>query len=256
MREIRLVTIPGLPLVGPMDPAGFAALIAGALRSAAAIPAEGDVVAIAQKIVSKAEGRRVALDTVSPSDRARDIAARADKDPRVVELILRESRSILRVTPGVIITEHNTGVILANAGIDRSNLEGSDDHALLLPVDPDASAARLQEHLSRAFGVFLGVIITDSIGRPWRLGTVGTAIGAAGVMALNDLRGTTDLFGRTLQVSEVAVADSLAAAAVLAMGEAAEGTPLVLVRGGFARHEHGRQTARNALRPADEDLFR
>lgn len=258
VREFRLITIPGVPLVGPMPPADFAALVGQALRAAGALPAEGDVVAIAQKIVSKAENRRVALDTVSPSARARDIAARADKDPRVVELILRESRSILRVTPGVIITEHNTGIILANAGIDRSNLEGSDDHALLLPVDPDASAARLQECLSQEFGVFLGVIITDSIGRPWRLGTVGTAIGVSGVVALNDLRGTTDLFGRTLQVSEVAVADSLAAAAVLAMGEAAEGTPLVLIRGGHARPEHLRngQTARNALRPPDEDLFR
>ncbi len=258
MSQLQLLAIPGLPLVEPMDPAGFATLIGQALRAAGELPVAGDVIALAQKIVSKAEGRRIALNTVTPSARALDIAARADKDPRVVELILRESRSILRVTPGVIITEHNTGVILANAGIDRSNLAGSDDHALLLPVDPDASAATLQAHLQAAFGVQLGVIITDSIGRPWRRGTVGTAIGVGGVLALNDLRGTTDLFGRTLQVSEVAVADSLAAAAVLVMGEAAEGTPLVLIRGGYAQSgpHQGGQTARTALRPAAEDLFR
>jgi coenzyme F420-0:L-glutamate ligase/coenzyme F420-1:gamma-L-glutamate ligase len=173
----------------------------------------------------------------------------------VVELILRESRTVIRVSSGVIITEHNTGVILANAGIDRSNLEGSDDAALLLPEDPDASAARLRDQLQQEFGVRLGILVTDSIGRPWRLGTVGTAIGCAGVLALNDLRGQADLFGRQLQVSEVAVADSLAAAAVLLMGEAAEGTPLVLIRGGADTTDRG-QTARTALRPADEDLFR
>jgi coenzyme F420-0:L-glutamate ligase/coenzyme F420-1:gamma-L-glutamate ligase len=191
---------------------------------------------------------------VEPSPRARDIATRANKDPRVVELILRESRSVIRVANGVIITEHNTGLILANAGIDRSNLPGSDSAALLLPVDSDASASRLRERLHQEFGVRLGIIVTDSIGRPWRLGTVGTAIGCAGVVALNDLRGQSDLFGRQLQVSEVAVADSLAAAAVLAMGEAAEGTPVVLIRGADAL-DRG-QTARSALRPAAEDLFR
>jgi coenzyme F420-0:L-glutamate ligase/coenzyme F420-1:gamma-L-glutamate ligase len=159
------------------------------------------------------------------------------------------------VSRGVIITEHNTGVILANAGIDRSNLAGSDEAALLLPVDPDASAAGLRQRLQTDFGVKLGVIVTDSIGRAWRLGTVGTAIGCAGVLALQDLRGQRDLFGRQLQVSEVAVADSLAAAAVLVMGEAAEGTPLVLIRGGADPDDTG-QTARNALRPPGEDLFR
>jgi coenzyme F420-0:L-glutamate ligase/coenzyme F420-1:gamma-L-glutamate ligase len=196
----------------------------------------------------------VRLDHVEPSERARAIAGQADKDPRVVELILRESRSVIRVSRGVIITEHNTGVILANAGIDRSNLEGSDDAALLLPEDPDASAARLRNRLQADFGVPLGVIVTDSIGRAWRLGTVGTAIGCAGVLALHDLRGQRDLFGRQLQVSEVAVADSLAAAAVLVMGEAAEGTPLVLIRGAGAGTSD--QTARHALRPPGEDLFR
>ena len=245
--------IPGVPRVQPGDDP--AALISAALRGAGVKPLTGDLVAVAQKIISKAEGRSVRLATVTPSAEAEDIAARANKDPRVVELILRESRAVLRVSPGVIIVEHRCGVVLANAGIDRSNIEDSDEQALLLPADADASAARLREGLQREFGVPLGVIITDSIGRAWRLGTVGIAIGCAGVTALQDLRGQTDMFGRTLQVSEVAVADSIAAAAVLVMGEAAEGTPLVLVRGARAGSDTT-QTARNALRPASADLFR
>ena len=253
MNGLSFMRIPGVPRVQPGD--DLVALISAALHGAGVRPLAGDLVAVAQKIVSKAEGRSVRLATVTPSAEAEDIAARAHKDPRVVELILRESRAVLRVTPGVIIVEHRCGVVLANAGIDRSNIEDSDEQALLLPADADASAARLREGLQHEFGVPLGVIITDSIGRAWRLGTVGIAIGCAGVTALQDLRGQTDMFGRTLQVSEVAVADSLAAAAVLVMGEAAEGTPLVLVRGARAGSDTT-QTARNALRPASADLFR
>jgi coenzyme F420-0:L-glutamate ligase/coenzyme F420-1:gamma-L-glutamate ligase len=245
--------IPGVPRVQPGDDLG--ALISTALRGAGVKPLAGDLVAVAQKIISKAEGRSVRLTTVTASAEAENIAARANKDPRVVELILRESRAVLRVTPGVIIVEHRSGVVLANAGIDRSNIEDSDEHALLLPEDADASAARLRDSLQDEFGVPLGLIITDSIGRAWRLGTVGIAIGCSGVTALEDLRGETDLYGRTLQVSEVAVADSIAATAVLVMGEAAEGTPLVLVRGAGAGTDTT-QTARHALRPASTDLFR
>jgi coenzyme F420-0:L-glutamate ligase/coenzyme F420-1:gamma-L-glutamate ligase len=250
---LSFMRIPGVPLVQPGD--DLAVLISAALRAAGLKPLAGDLIAIAQKIVSKAEGRSVRLATVTPSAEAKDIAARANKDPRVVELILRESRAVIRVSPGVIIVEHRTGVVLANAGIDRSNIEDSDETALLLPEDPDASATRLRTALQREFGVPLGLVITDSIGRAWRLGTVGIAIGCAGVVALDDLRGQPDMFGRTLQVSEVAVADSIAATAVLVMGEAAEGTPLVLVRGAAAGADTD-QTARDALRPAAEDLFR
>ncbi len=253
MNGLSFMRIPGVPLVQPGD--DLAALISAALHGAGVKPLAGDLIAVAQKIVSKAEGRSVRLDTVTPSAEAKDIATRANKDPRVVELILRESRAVIRVSPGVIIVEHRTGVVLANAGIDRSNIEDSDETALLLPVDPDASAARLRAELQRTFGVALGLVITDSIGRAWRLGTVGIAIGCAGIKALNDLRGQSDMFGRTLQVSEVAVADSIAATAVLVMGEAAEGTPLVLVRGAGAGTDTG-QSARDALRPAKEDLFR
>lgn len=253
MSELRFIAVPGLPLIRAGD--DLAALVATALAATGNPPDAGDVVALAQKIVSKAEGRRVLLDSVAPSADARDIAARADKDPRVVELILRESTAVLRVSRGVIITEHRSGVVLANAGIDRSNLEDSGEAALLLPLDADASAAALRQRLSHAFGVPVGVLITDSIGRAWRLGTVGQAIGCAGITALDDLRGQPDLFGRPMQVSEVAVADSLAAAAVLAMGEGAEGTPLVLIRGARAGPAAG-QTARALVRPRDEDLFR
>lgn len=253
MNGLSFMRIPGVPLVQPGD--DLAALISAALHGAGVKPLAGDLIAVAQKIVSKAEGRSVRLDTVTPSAEAKDIATRANKDPRVVELILRESRAVIRVSPGVIIVEHHTGVVLANAGIDRSNIEDSDETALLLPADPDASAARLRAELQQTFGVALGLVITDSIGRAWRLGTVGIAIGCAGIKALNDLRGQSDMFGRTLQVSEVAVADSIAATAVLVMGEAAEGTPLVLVRGAGAGADTG-QSARDALRPAKEDLFR
>lgn len=256
MASLAFQPVAGLPLVARGD--DLAHLAIDALRAAGSIPAAGDVIAVAQKVVSKAEGRLVRLDGVTPTGAAREIAQRAGKDPRVVELILRESAAVVRVVPGVIIVEHRTGVVLANAGIDRSNVaaEGrpGDEAVLLLPEDPDGSAARLRTRFEAAFGCRLGVIITDSIGRPWRLGTVGVAIGAAGVTALQDLRGRQDLFGRRLQVSEVAIADSLAGAAVLAMGEAAEGTPLVLIRGAGAGGSA--QTARAALRPRHEDLFR
>jgi coenzyme F420-0:L-glutamate ligase/coenzyme F420-1:gamma-L-glutamate ligase len=254
MGALSFEPIAGLPLVAPGD--DLVALIAAALRAAGRTPVAGDIIAVAQKIVSKAEGRLLDLRSVEPSGEARALAARADKDPRVAELILRESRGIVRVARGVIIAEHNSGTILANAGIDRSNVSGDEDHVLLLPVDADASARGLRAALEREFGAALGIIITDSIGRPWRLGTVGHAIGAAGVTAVLDLRGHGDLFRRQLQVSEVAVADSLAAAAVLAMGEAAEGTPLVLIRGATLATGAADGGAAGVLRNPAEDLFR
>jgi coenzyme F420-0:L-glutamate ligase / coenzyme F420-1:gamma-L-glutamate ligase len=205
-------------------------------------------------VVSKAEGRLVDLATVTPSPSALELAQATQKDPRLVEVLLQESSALVRAAPGVLIAEHRSGVVLANAGIDRSNVAGRDDTVLLLPADADASAGAMRQRFEQEFGLRLGVLITDSIGRPWRLGTTGTAIGAAGVETLRDLRGRPDLFGRALQVSEVAVADSLAAAAVLAMGEGAEGTPVVLIRGAGAVESP--QTARDVLRPRQEDLFR
>lgn len=232
----------------------LAALIANAAGRAGWCWMPGDVLAVAQKIVSKAEGRLVPLREIQPSAAAFEMASRADKDPRIVELILRESRSILRVTRGVIIAEHRSGVILANAGIDRSNTGVDEESVLLLPEDADASAARIRAGLASAHELAPAILVTDSIGRPWRLGTTGVAIGCAGLPALVDLRGQPDRAGRALQVSEIALADSLAATAVLTMGEGAESTPAALLRG--MRLPAGSSTALALLRAPGEDLFR
>lgn len=244
--------LPGVPEIRAGD--DLAALLASCMRAAGWQPQPGDVLALAQKIVSKAEGRLVPLASVTPSAAAVEVARRASKDPRVAELVLRESRALLRVVPGVIIAEHRLGVVLANAGIDRSNIGTDEDCALLLPEDPDRSARELRARLEQAFGVRLAVVITDSVGRPWRLGTTGIAIGCAGLTALHDLRGRPDRQGRALQVSETAVADSAASAAVLAMGEGAESTPVALLRG--LASEAGDQPATALLRPPGTDLFR
>lgn len=248
---IALYPVPGLPLVNADT--DLAAVIAVAVAAAGLQPRNGDVFAVAQKIVSKAEGRLVNLNDISPSAKARELANGGDKDPRLVELILRESRRVVRHSAAVIIVEHRLGIVLANAGIDRSNVAGDEDTVLMLPDDPDASAARLRLALEAFFGVRLGVIISDSIGRPWRLGTTGVAIGCAGMTALTDMRGQADMFGRVLQVAEVATADCIAGAAGLIMGEGAEAVPVVLVRG-IDAHD-SKQNAKTILRPEKENLF-
>jgi coenzyme F420-0:L-glutamate ligase/coenzyme F420-1:gamma-L-glutamate ligase len=215
---------------------------------------DGDVVVVAQKIVSKAEGRVLDLSEVQPSPAARDLATRSGKDPRLAELILRESREVLRVRLGSVVVEHKLGFVCANAGIDHSNVAGDDNRVLLLPLDPDASAARLREQLESASGARLGVLIIDSHGRAWRLGTVGAAIGLSGLPGVVDLRGTTDLSGYTLKITQVGVADELAAAASLVMGQAAEGTPVVHVRGFPYPLREG--ALGELLRPRKEDMFR
>lgn len=249
---LSFTPVPGLPVIAPGD--DLAALLTAALEQAGLGLTDGDVLAVTQKIISKAEGRLRRLAAVTPSPRAVALAAGTRKDPRIVELILQESRDIVRTRPDLIIAEHRLGIVLANAGIDRSNLGGDDEEVLLLPEDPDASAMKLRRALEQASGARLGIIITDSVGRAWRRGTVGLAIGTAGVEPFRDLRGQRDLGGRPLQVSEIAPADSLAAAAVLVMGEAAEGTPVVLLRG--ANGGGADVPARAALRPRSEDLFR
>lgn len=252
---LRVDAIPDLPEVRPGD--DLAALIADCLRRSRMKLRAGDVLVVAQKIVSKAEGRIVDLATVEARPEAVRLAAKCDKDPRLVELVLRESSGVLRTVPGVIIVEHRLGLVLANAGIDQSNLRPGDDHghALLLPEDPDASAAALRQALAAHFGVErLGVIVNDSVGRAWRLGTVGLAIGVAGMTALWDLRGDRDLFGRELLVSETGIADQVASAAQIVQGEGDEGTPVVRVRG--LERLGPTQTARDLLRPHDQDLFR
>ena len=224
----------------------LAAQLSAAMARAGLAPEPGDVLAIAQKIVSKAEGRSIALASVAPSQAARDLAAQTGKDARLVELILSESERVVRARPNLIIVKHRLGFVMANAGIDQSNV-GEDGHALLLPRDPDASAAALAARLG------LPVVITDSFGRAWRRGTVGVAIGAAGLPALQDLRGRPDLFGRTLMVSITGFADEIAAAAGLVMGQGAEGQPAVLLRG--LAWSGAVNPAAELLRPAQEDLF-
>jgi coenzyme F420-0:L-glutamate ligase / coenzyme F420-1:gamma-L-glutamate ligase len=246
-----LTALPGIPTVAEGD--DLARLVVDAAGRAALVLAAGDILILAQKIVSKAEGRRVCLADVSPSARARDLAATVEKDPRLVELILQESREVLRAKPGVLVVVHRLGFVLANAGIDASNVE-HDESVLLLPVDPDASAERLRVGLSAAAGIALGVVINDSFGRAWRLGTVGTAIGLAGLPGLVDLRGRPDRNGRALRVSELGAADELAAAASLLMGQGDEGRPVIHARGFPYAPRAGR--ASELLRPPQLDLFR
>jgi coenzyme F420-0:L-glutamate ligase/coenzyme F420-1:gamma-L-glutamate ligase len=243
LKQLELIALPGLPMVQAGDDLAALVLAAGiALRP-------DDVLVVAQKVVSKAEGREVLLRDVAPSVRAEELARETGKDARIVELILQESVRVVRVRPNLIIVQHRLGHTMANAGIDQSNVtQEGDERALLLPVDPDASAAALSERLGCA------VVISDSFGRAWRRGTVGVAIGCAGLPALVDLRGKPDLFGRELHVTLTGFADEIAAAAGLLMGQAAEGQPAVLLRG--LRWSAPETPAAELVRPAQEDLFR
>lgn len=255
MESLSLIAIPGIPHVRPGD--DVARLLLDALDRAGLALLDGDVVVIAQKIISKAEGRQVRLASVEPRPRAFELAAQTGKDPRLAELILRESVEVSRTRPGVIITRHRLGFTSANAGIDRSNVEldGNEEEAvLLLPLDPDDSARRLRQAIRTERGVAVGVIIADSHGRPFRLGTVGVAIGVAGLPALWDRRGEPDLYGFRLQHTDVGLADEIAAAAGLLMGQAAEGLPAVLIRG--LRLPPGDGRAADLVRPIDQDLYR
>jgi coenzyme F420-0:L-glutamate ligase/coenzyme F420-1:gamma-L-glutamate ligase len=250
--QLSIIAVPGIPLVNAGD--DLESLILAALQTSSLALQDGDILVVAQKIVSKAEDRSINLKDVTVSSEARELAAATDKEPAVVQLILDESTQILRHRPGVLIAEHKLGFILANAGLDRSNVDADIDQVLLLPEDPDASAATLRKQLTTTTGKRLGVIIADSVGRAWRMGTTGMALGSAGVEALANLRGQKDLFNRELQVSEHAVADSVASAAELIMGEASEATPVVIVRGLDAGSSD--QDAKILFRPAHEDMFR
>jgi len=251
---VEILAVPGIPRVGKDD--DLVALIGEGLARGNIVPRGGDVFVLTQKIVSKAEGRMVDLATVKPSAEAIELAAKIQKDPRLVELILSESVRVVRARPGILIVEHRLGFVMANAGIDQSNVGSPDEpqRALLLPLDPDASAATLRKRLLEKLGVPVAVIISDSFGRAWRRGTCGVAIGAAGLPSLMDLRGSPDLFGRELQVSITGHADEIAAAASLVMGQGAEGQPVVIVRGLAWRGPDN--AASELVRPAAEDLFR
>jgi len=252
--SLSVTAITGLPLFAAGDDLGQALITA--ITDAGEPLQDGDVIVVAQKVVSKVEDRTVPLASVTPGAAAREAAARADKDPAVVELIAAEATELMRVVPGVIIARHRTGHVLANAGIDASNVSSEGGPAVLLwPKDPDASARRLREALQAEFGVRLAVVISDSLGRAWRMGTTGAAIGVAGMKPLRDRRGESDLFGRELQATVIGVADEIAAAASLVIGEAAEGTPAAVVRGAAydADEEAG---IGDLLRPLEKDLFR
>lgn len=244
--------LPGIPLIGEGD--DLAEIISGALREAGIALISGDVLVIAQKIVSKAEGRRTHLSAFTPSAEAHRLAAIVQKDPRHVEAILSESSEVIRAAEGVLIVAHRLGFVMANAGIDQSNVGDDPDGILLLPLDPDATCAKLKAELDMRHQADTGVIINDSFGRPWRNGVVGVAIGAAGMPALQSLVGTPDLHGRALRITEVALADELAAAASLVMGQSAEGLPVVHVRGFGAKGQ--RSNAAVLIRPRERDLFR
>jgi coenzyme F420-0:L-glutamate ligase/coenzyme F420-1:gamma-L-glutamate ligase len=252
--RLELIPLEGFPLVQPGD--DLAQLIITSLGDNGLLLEEGDVLVIAQKIVSKAEGRYVRLADVTVGPEALALAAQADKDPRQVELILRESTEVIRVRPGVIIVEHRNGYVHANAGIDKSNISNDrdDPQVLLLPEDPDRSAQALRQALAQRAEVAPQVIINDSMGRAWRNGTVGLAIGTAGLAPVNNQIGEQDLFGNVLEVTEPAVADELAAGASLVMGQAAQACPVVLARGAGLQQAEGGSDA--LIRDKAMDMFR
>jgi len=247
--ELLLIPLRTLPEV--RRGADVAALLVRAAARERVEFERGDVVVLAQKIVSKAEGRTVRLDSVAPSALAREWAPRLGQDPRLTEVVLRESRRVLRMTERVLIVETRHGFVCANAGVDRSNVPGAS--VTCLPADPDASARRIAAELRRRTGISLPVIISDTFGRPWRLGLVNVAIGGWGLRVMEDLRGSLDAYGHPLRATILAVADELAAAAGLLMGKNAA-VPAVIVRG--YRYRAARDTAQSLLRPAAEDLFR
>ncbi|HLI11897.1 MAG TPA: coenzyme F420-0:L-glutamate ligase [Alphaproteobacteria bacterium] len=252
--SVTLTAIPRIPLIQAGD--DLANILVGAIEAARLSLQNQDVLVLAQKIVSKAEGRYVDLAEIRPSMRARELAAAVDKDPRFVEVVLSESTEVVRYRKDVLIVAHRLGFVMANAGVDQSNIEHPDgkERVLLLPRDPDASCAALKARLDAHFHAQVGVIINDSFGRAWRNGVVGVALGAAGLPAILDMVGVPDLFGRNLRVTQVALADEIAAAASLVMGQAGEGLPAVLVRG--LNWKAPASTAAALLRPKQLDLFR
>ncbi len=253
-RSITYTALPNIPLVQPGD--DVCAIIKAGLADAEIVLQDGDVIVIAQKIVSKSENRYVDLARIVPSAMAQELAEVTGKDARHIEAVLAESSEVLRVKKNVMIVAHRLGFVMANAGIDESNIAHSEGsgQVLLLPVDPDKSCREIKATLDRDFAVSIGVIINDSFGRAWRNGVVGVALGAAGISSLQNLIGSPDLFGRAMKVTEVAVGDELAAAASLVMGQGAEGLPIVHVRG--FRNRAPENDAAALIRPKDMDMFR
>lgn len=254
MTQVTLFAVPGFPEVGPGT--DLPAMIVRALRSADLAPKAGDILVVAQKVVSKAEGNVVDLTAVRPGAEALRLAETIDKDPRLVEVVLRESTRVVRAQHGVLITEHRLGFISANAGVDHSNVGLGPDVVSLLPRDPDASARAIRDALRIAFGVSVAVLINDSHGRPHREGAVGVCIGAAGLEPVVSLVGRPDLYGYTLRTSTEAVADELAGAATLLQGQCAEAVPVVVIRGLALAEGPEAGGAARLLRDPGRDLFR
>ncbi len=254
MNPLHLIPIPNLPLISPGNDLGR--LIADAMTQNGQSLRDGDIVLLAQKIISKTEDRFVKLSDVTPSTRAIELAAITNKDPRQVEVILWDTAEIIRARPNVLIVEHKAGFISANAGLDHSNVGPEDEELVLrLPADADASARQIRGRLAELTGLRPPVLIIDSHGRPWRVGTSGVVIGLSGLKPVQDLRGQPDLFGITLQHTDVGIADQLAAAASLVMGQATEACPVVIARGiAYQADESAR--ASDVLRDREMDLFR
>lgn len=253
MQRVELIGIAGIPLVQTGD--DLAALIVQALRSSELSLLDRDVLVVTSKIVSKAEGRWVDLESITPGEEARRVASQCGKDPREVAIILSEAQSISRVRQGVLIVRHRLSFVCANAGVDHSNTRPGGQWRLLLPIDPDGTASAIRQRLEQYFHTTIGLIISDSHGRPFRMGTVGVAIGSAGLPALWNLRGKPDLFGTALQVTEVGFADELAAAAGLVLGQSNEGVPAAIIRG-LAYPDDETARAADLIRPSDLDLYR
>ena len=250
--SLTLTPLQNIPLIRQDD--NLADILVKSLQVTNLELRNDDILVLAQKIVSKSEGRMVNLATITPSQRAIDLAQKAEKDPRVMELMLQESSEVLRIRVGTIIVEHKLGFVCANAGIDHSNVIEGENHVLLLPEDPDRSARNLREKIKQITGKEIGVMIIDSHGRAWRNGTVGICMGLSGLPAIIDERGWKDLFGYTLRVTVVGVADELAAAASLVMGQASEGIPAEHVRG--FPYPLGEGSLKDLIRPKEQDMFR
>jgi len=253
--RVGLIALSGIPLIRPGD--DLASILIEGIEATGETPRDRDVLVVAQKIVSKAEGRYRRLDEVTVSPRAREIARQSHKDPRLIAVILSESTEILRCTRDVVIVEHRLGFVMANAGVDQSNIDHAEDgeRVLLLPADPDGTCIQLKRRLDAHFHASLGVIINDSFGRAWRNGVVGIALGAAGLPSLVDMVGEADLFGRKLRVTQIGFADEIAAGASLVMGQAAERQPAVLVQG-LNWGNRSESPAHSLIRPKELDLFR
>ena len=252
--QVTYTAVTGIPLIHPGD--DLAQIVADCLRDAHIILQDGDVVAFAQKVVSKSEGRLVRLNDVTPSQRALDVSAVTGHDPRMDQVILDESNEVIKMRQGLLIVEQRSGFVCANAGVDRSNIEPEDGAIVvsLLPIDSDASAQRLRERIGELTGAKIAVLVIDTHGRVFRDGVVGVSIGVAGMKALRDARGEEDLFGFHLQHTIIAPADEIAAGASMLMGQSGEGRPVVVVRG--ARYEAGEGSVRELIRPRERDLFR